>query len=162
MTQHLLWPLRIPDVDTWCSHLSAVQEWLELSTFGVLLTNNVHQALFDLKKSGDGKILSSNATAALQLIHDYVSKVDSPLVIQQLPGDALDKWEDANVFLQYDEDEDVPVAEDVPKTMRDILSCAIRLADTRYSQHGVEIVTDDEELGYYASWFGIQCMPSAL
>ncbi|KAJ1901358.1 hypothetical protein LPJ66_000852 [Kickxella alabastrina] len=160
--QHLLWPLRIPDVDIWCSHLSAVQEWLELSTFGVLLTNNVHQELFDLKNSGDGKILSSNAAAALQLIHDYVSKVDSPLVIQQLPGDALDKWEDANVFLQYDEDEDVPVAEDVPRTMRDILSCAIRLADTRYSQHGVEIVTDDEELGYYASWFGIQCMPSAV
>ncbi|KAJ2849636.1 hypothetical protein J3B02_003771 [Coemansia erecta] len=58
-------------------------------------------------------------------------------------------------------DGDVPTAEDVPEDMRGIISSAIYMAYIKHPDRKIQICTDNEELEFYASWFGIDNVRSS-
>ncbi|KAJ2609948.1 hypothetical protein H4S08_003835, partial [Coemansia sp. RSA 1365] len=146
--------LCIPDESTWRDHLPMLQKYI-LNRKSTLVLADIVQ--HNLISSNDHK-----ARAALQFINGKTEKQ----LFTLLRADGLDCWDDANAHLcgladivddgLTDEEEDLPTAADVPDYMRGLLSCALLLAHVRFPDRSVSIITDNEELGFYASWFGIR------
>ncbi|KAJ1846632.1 hypothetical protein LPJ70_001947, partial [Coemansia sp. RSA 2708] len=76
------------------------------------------------------------------------------------------EWSAANAYLfglqaaddvSVDEDE-LPTADEVPEHMRGLLQCALHYAYVACPGRSVALVTDSEELTFYASWFALQCV----
>ncbi|KAJ2383013.1 hypothetical protein GGI05_005459, partial [Coemansia sp. RSA 2603] len=73
----------------------------------------------------------------------------------------LGEWTGVEGFLVADEDdEDGPTAEDVPEHVRPLIMCALRWMHGVEGVTRVEIASDDEELAFYAEWFGVACVGS--
>ncbi|KAJ2083689.1 hypothetical protein H4R24_000647 [Coemansia sp. RSA 988] len=151
--------LRIPDESTWRDYLPMLQKWILNRTCTLVLADIVQHNLIS---SSDHK-----TRAALRFIEGETKRQSFTL----LRADGLDCWDDANAYLcglaeivddgLADVDEDLPTAVDVPDHMRGLLSCALLLAHVRFLDCSVAIVTDDEELEFYASWFGIRTIRPA-
>ncbi|KAJ1723016.1 hypothetical protein LPJ53_002634 [Coemansia erecta] len=68
-------------------------------------------------------------------------------------------WDTVDRYLVADEDdEDMPTADDVPESARALIACALHWTHHVENVSRVEIASDDEELAFYASWFGIVCI----
>ncbi|KAJ2710241.1 hypothetical protein H4R19_003847, partial [Coemansia spiralis] len=141
-------PLCVPDEDTWRHHLAVLQKWLVAGTFHVVLAAAVRHSL-DSGGADDHK-----AQAALRL-----AASDTGCVWQT--DECLADWSDAEDHLRgvaelvasgmVDEDEGLPTAADVPAEMRGVLSCALYLSRVRSPGCNVTLVTDSEELEFYAT-----------
>ncbi|KAJ1757985.1 hypothetical protein LPJ54_006487, partial [Coemansia sp. RSA 1824] len=79
-------------------------------------------------------------------------------VIVQSAKDSV-QWSNANEYLfglqtdemaSIDEDE-LPTADEVPDNMRELLQCALHIAYVKSPGCDVAIITDNEELAFYAS-----------
>ncbi|KAJ2779771.1 hypothetical protein GGI15_003777, partial [Coemansia interrupta] len=70
-------------------------------------------------------------------------------------------WDNVDDYLVADEeDEDVPTADDVPEGSRALIACALHWTHRVEGVRQVELASEDEELAFYASWFGISCVRS--
>ncbi|KAJ2848677.1 hypothetical protein IWW36_003156 [Coemansia brasiliensis] len=147
-------PLRIPDTDAWLSCLSLFQKWSMAHICTLVIAESIKHQLE----------AAHNRHPALQFIASNID--NSNMIEQHADQDRLSNWSDANQYLyglQIDEtmsiDEDeLPTAEEVPDYMRDLLQCALYFAYVKYPKCDVAIVSDSEELAFYASWFDISCI----
>ncbi|KAJ1852580.1 hypothetical protein GGF49_002613 [Coemansia sp. RSA 1853] len=147
-------PLRIPDADTWHSQLPVLQKLR--STCTLILANAIHSMLIEE---------SPHDKSILQLVGNTDQQTAS--IIVQSAKDSV-QWSDANEYLfglqademaSIDEDE-LPTADEVPDNMRELLQCALHIAYVKCPGCDVAIITDNEELAFYASWFDISCVSS--
>ncbi|KAJ2476689.1 hypothetical protein IWW56_004775, partial [Coemansia sp. RSA 2131] len=147
-------PLRIPDADTWHSQLPLLQKLR--STCTLILANAIHSMLIEE---------SPHDKSILQLVGNTDQQTAS-IIVQSAKDSVL--WSDANEYLfglqademtSIDEDE-LPTADEVPDNMRELLQCALHIAYVKCPGCDVAIITDNEELAFYASWFDISCVSS--
>ncbi|KAJ2272578.1 hypothetical protein EV176_003614, partial [Coemansia sp. RSA 451] len=146
-------PVRIPDADTWHGHLPLLQKLR--STCTLILANAIHSMLIEE---------SPHDKSILQLVGNTDQQTS---VIVQSAKDSV-QWSNANEYLfglqtdemaSIDEDE-LPTADEVPDNMRELLQCALHIAYVKSPGCDVAIITDNEELAFYASWFDISCVSS--
>ncbi|KAJ2455858.1 hypothetical protein EV183_000474 [Coemansia sp. RSA 2336] len=145
-------PLRIPDTDAWLSALPLLQKWSVAHSCTLVIAESIKRQLE----------AAHSRHPALQFI---ASNIDNSNIIEHAEQDSLE-WSNANQYLyglQVDEtmsiDEDeLPTAEEVPDYMRDLLQCALYFAYVKYPKCDIAIVSDSEELAFYASWFDLRCI----
>ncbi|KAI8322216.1 hypothetical protein GQ54DRAFT_304248 [Martensiomyces pterosporus] len=167
--KHLSRPLRIPDFECWCYHLPTLERWIRSNAYCIVFSASVLRGIDGAKSD---KQIGFRARSVSQFIDEEREREDTPLVLQR-PGAQLNAWESAQQYLLSDEefeaegmdgdgggngDGDMPSVLDVPEEMQPILSCALYYIHVKAAEHGVEIVTESEELEFYASWFGIPCV----
>ncbi|KAJ1960477.1 hypothetical protein GGI12_003778 [Dipsacomyces acuminosporus] len=151
--KYLSRPLRIPDFECWCFHLPTVERWIRSSAYSVVFCESVLSSIDQVKSDRHSGFRARS--------------VNTTLVLQRREA-KLDSWGSAQRYFVVAEDElesetnlaedELPSVFDVPEELRSILSCAMYYAYVDRQKRGVEIVTESEELEFYASWFGIQCV----
>ncbi|KAJ2233935.1 hypothetical protein H4R99_007132 [Coemansia sp. RSA 1722] len=159
-------PIRIPDFEFWCDHLPEIQAWTDACLYSTLLASDVYERLARISKE-DSHRKKPAATRAIGYISECASAEPTkatPLIMHQQPLETLESWEAANNYLISngidDDEEDVPTAEDVSESMRGIISAAVYMSYVKYPGRRLQICTDDEELEFYASWFGLDSVRS--
>ncbi|KAJ2600758.1 hypothetical protein EV177_007089 [Coemansia sp. RSA 1804] len=153
------WPIYVPDVEFWLDHLPLIQKMLLSKRCAVVLPAAVHDRLLELTRVSK---LEYRASAALQLI-DNQDPAQNLLV--QNADESLTRWEDACDYYVIGLDEideyELPSIMEVAEDMRGIIMSTLYLAHTKCPDKSVVIVTDSDELEFYASWFGIERESSA-
>ncbi|KAJ2672172.1 hypothetical protein GGI25_005204 [Coemansia spiralis] len=158
--------LCIPDMQFWLDHLQMLQKMLVAKKGSVSLLADVHKRL---SAQAENIGLEYKALAALKFIEGQPArylKAGSSLLVRD-SNDAFTDWEEANAYFTFageeNDDEELPTIDDVPEEMRSLISGALYFAHVRYPQQTVLIATDSDELEFYASWFGIDCIsPNAF
>ncbi|KAJ1936517.1 hypothetical protein EC988_008175, partial [Linderina pennispora] len=151
-------PVLVPDFDSWCFHLPALRGWLRTHHSTLVFCMAVLELIDQAKR--DSRI-GYRARAVSQFI-DSTRAWENSSVILQAPRQQLDNWPCSALYMlsddPMDEDEGRPDVEEVPEAHRGVLSCALYFAHVVEPARGAVLVTDDEELAFYAAWFGIDCM----
>ncbi|KAJ2772223.1 hypothetical protein IWQ57_001855, partial [Coemansia nantahalensis] len=153
-----LLPLFVPDEETWRHHLPALQKWLIAGSAQVVLAAAVQNRL-ESSGADDHK-----AQAALRFAASAAGSVWQTDACLEHWRDAEEHFRDVAELVEsgmVDEDEELPPAADVPDEMRGVLSCALHLSRVRIPACDVTLVTDSEELAFYASWFALPCVQAS-
>ncbi|KAJ2089989.1 hypothetical protein IW138_002958 [Coemansia sp. RSA 986] len=154
-------PMYVPDVDFWLEHLSLIQKMVLSSRCIVVLPSVIRDSLLQHVETAQSEY---RARAALKLIDSQIASADKhgptqALLIQD-PDETLAQWEDVCNYYVIGLDEideyELPSIMEVAEDMRGAIMSTLYLAHIKCPGQSVAIVTDSDELEFYASWFGIE------
>ncbi|KAJ2547561.1 hypothetical protein EV175_005170, partial [Coemansia sp. RSA 1933] len=162
-------PLYVPDADFWLQHLALVQKMLLSNQCIVVLPSVVNDRLLKLADTTQSSE-ERRARAALALISSHTdAETNHHLLAQTLLIQGLDEtlaqWEDVCDYYAIGLDEideyELPSIAEVAEDMRGLIMSILFLAHFKCPGEYVALVTDCDELEFYASWFGIERESSA-
>ncbi|KAJ1907972.1 hypothetical protein LPJ81_000401 [Coemansia sp. IMI 209127] len=161
-------PLYVPDIDVWLDHLPLIQKMLLSRQCVVVLPSVVHGHLLELVETAQSEY---RARTALNFISSQTAPPssnqdsDAHALLIQNPDETLAQWEDVCDYYVIGLDEideyELPSIAEVADDMRGVIMSTLYLAHVKYPGENVAIVTDSDELEFYASWFGIERESSA-
>ncbi|KAJ2393884.1 hypothetical protein GGI23_004909 [Coemansia sp. RSA 2559] len=161
-------PLYVPDIDFWLDHLPLIQKMLLSRKCVVVLPSVVHDHLLELVEAAQSEY---RARTALSLINSLTAlpssnqDSDAHTLLIQKPDETLAQWEDVCDYyvigLEEIDEYELPSIAEVADDMRGVIMSTLYLAHIKYPGENVAMVTDSDELEFYASWFGIERESSA-